>query len=275
MTMKPGVHIVPTGFEYDRVIQPLINDFTVKKAYLLVHDTKKRTEDHDKQTQIVNGYIRKIKDIPFKWEIISTNIYNFDDVFKRSYDIIKKEVGEGNPVYINISSASKVVQLALTMAAFLNNKPGTEEPAVQLFYVEPERYYEGELIGTVFELLKKDEDEQNTIKKLKDIAREIRDHGMASGKKDTYKFPPFPLAQFTDIEYDMLKIINEKKVISSIKEMKELLDMSTGRVTPRSNIKYYLDNMEKQGLITTEREKKELKISLTRAGELFAYAGGN
>ena len=32
-----GVHIIPTGMEYDRIIMPLFKDFSVKKAYLLIH----------------------------------------------------------------------------------------------------------------------------------------------------------------------------------------------------------------------------------------------
>jgi predicted transcriptional regulator len=46
-------------------------------------------------------------------------------------------------------------------------------------------------------------------------------------------------------------------------------------VTPRSNVKYYLDNLQKMGLVRTERDKKELNIKLTKVGELFADSKGN
>jgi predicted transcriptional regulator len=52
--------------------------------------------------------------------------------------------------------------------------------------------------------------------------------------------------------------------------LKELIDDKLGKVTPRSNVKYYLDNLQKMGLVRTERDKKELNIKLTKVGELFA-----
>ena len=51
--------------------------------------------------------------------------------------------------------------------------------------------------------------------------------------------------------------------------MKELLDYHTNTETPRSNVKYYLDNLQDLKLIETERYKKELKIKLTLVGALL------
>lgn len=272
--MKPGVHIIPAGLEYDRVIKPLFKDFTVLKAYLLIHDSKKSNVDFGEQREAVKKFLKSIRKVPIEWEEVYVDIYDFNDTFKALYKLINKEVKAGNPVYINVSSAAKILQVALTMAAFLNKKYGD----VVLFYVEPERYYEGELIDTVFELLNKNGDEKKTVKKLKELAREIEAHGMAAGEARIHEFPPFPVADITDIEYEILRIIREKDGfegtggVSSIKEMKELLDERLGHVTPRSNVKYYLDNMQKMGLVETERDKKELKIRLTKVGELFADA---
>jgi hypothetical protein len=176
--------------------------------------------------------------------------------------------------------------MALTMAALLNKEHGD----VELFYVEPERYYEGELIDTLLELTDKKADEKKIVSRLKELAKEIETHGMAAGESRIHEFPPFPVADITPIERDMLGIIkdnnempisnnqnisqtiDEPSGVSSIKEMKELLDRKRGNETPRSNVKYYLDNHQRMGLIKTERDKKELKIQLTKVGELFADA---
>lgn len=269
----PGVHIIPAGLEYDRVMKPLFKDFTVRKAYILVHDPEKDKGDYSKQAQIVNSYIDKMKKIPIEWEEVRIDIYNFDETFKTVYNLIRKEASAKNPVYVNISSAPKILQVALTLATFLNKEYGE----VELFYVEPERYYEGELISTTFELLGKNVDEKKVISRLKELAGEIREHGMAAGERRIHEFPPFPLAEINAIEYEMLKIIRESsKVasneygINSIKEMKNMLDDKLGFETPRSNVKYYLDNLQNLGLVRTERDKKELRIKLTRVGELFA-----
>jgi hypothetical protein len=281
---KPGVHIIPVGLEYDRVIKPLFKDFTVQKAYLLIHEPKKNERNFGIQQVAVNRFLKSIKQVPIEWEDVYLNIYDFNEAFKIVYNLINKEVKAGNPVYINISSASKIMQVALTMAALLNKEHGD----VEIFYVEPERYYEGELIDTLLELLDKKADEKKTIGHLKELAKAIETHGMAAGESGIHEFPPFPVATVNDIESKMLRIIKEKnggssryneKIsnditkpdgVNSIKEMKELLDQKIGHETPRSNVKYYLDNLQKMGLVRTEREKKELKIRLTKVGELFA-----
>lgn len=273
---KPGVHIIPAGMEYDRVIKPLFKDFTVQKAYLLIHDPKMNERNFGEQQEAVIRFLKSVKKVPIEWEEIYLDIYDFNETFKTVYKLINKEAKAGNPVYINISSAPKILQVALTMAAFLNKEHGD----VELFYVEPERYYEGELIDTVMELLDKRADEKKIVSKLKELAREIETHGMAAGESRIHEFPPFPVADVSDIEYEMLKLIRDWQGpktgkdggVSSIKEMKELLDRKLGHMTPRSNVKYYLDNMQKMGLVKTERDKKELKIELTKVGELFADA---
>lgn len=279
---KPGVHIIPAGLEYDRVIKPLFKDFTVSKAYLLINDPKKG-KDFGKQQEAVKKYIKAMKQVPIDWEEVYVDIFDFNKTFQTVYMLINKEVLAGNPVYINISSAPRIMQVALTMAAFLNKEHGE----VELFYVEPERYYEGEVIDAIMQLVDKRADEKKVIAKLKELAKEIDAHGMASGEARIHEFPPFPVANVTDIEYEMLKIIRDTNKqspvkseiafnlvdaggVSSIKELKELLDDKLGKVTPRSNVKYYLDNLQKMGLVRTERDKKELNIKLTKVGELFA-----
>ena len=288
---KSGVHLIAAGFEYDRVIKPMFKDFNVKKAYLLIHDSKNDRGDYRKQEETVNRYIKKLHKAPIDWEDVKIDIYNFDGTFKVLYNLINREV-KNNPVYINISSAPKILQAALTLAAFLNTKYGE----IKLFYVQPERYYEGELISTVLELNKDNTNEKATIKRLKELASIIQDHGMAEGETKIHEIPPFTLADITQIEEEMLQVIREKELsnslknvdykitdsmadnniafdynwVSSIKELKELLDNKLGEEIPRSNVKYYLNNLEKLGMVETEMKKKELQIRLTRAGELYA-----
>jgi hypothetical protein len=263
---KPGVHIVPTGFEYDRVIKPLIQDFTVQKAYLLIHRPSHGADEYSEHSRPIKRYIDKMMELPIEWHPVYIDIYDFDSTFKCVYKLINDEVMAGNPVYVNLSAAPKIEQVALTLAAFLNNEHGE----VELFYVEPEKYYEGVLLSATMDLLV-NANEKKAVEKLKEIAREVKEHGMASGESKIHEFPPFPLAKVTDIEYDMLGIIVRNKEISSIKDMKKIMDSSMSYQTPRSNIKYYLDNMARLGLIYTEREMKELRIKPTRIGELYAY----
>jgi hypothetical protein len=279
--VKPGVHIIPAGLEYDRVVKPLLKDFTVSKAYILINHPKGK--DFGNQKEVIDKFRNSIKKVPLDWEEIEVDIYDFNKTFQTVFSLINKEVLAGNPVYINISSSPKILLVALIMAAFLNKEYGE----VELFYVEPERYYDGDVILAIMQLLDKKADERKIVNNLRELAKEIEAHGMAAGEARIHEFPPFPVANITDLEYEMLKVIRDGDAnslssfgsgmkianeggTSSIKELKELLDVKTGKVTPRSNVKYYLDNLQNMGLVKTERDKKELRINLTKVGELFA-----
>ncbi len=273
--VKPGVHIIPAGLEYDRVVKPLLKDFTVSKVYVIINHPKGK--DFGRQKEVIDKFRRSIKKIPLDWEEIEVDIYDFNETFRTVFSLINREALGGNPVYINISSSPKILLVALVLAAFMNKEYGE----VELFYVEPERYYDGEVVHAVMQLLDKKADEGKIVEELRGLAREIEAHGMAAGEARIHEFPPFPIASITDLEYEMLKVIRENGGaagaggVSSIKEMKELLDGKLGRVTPRSNVKYYLDNLERMGLVGTERDKKELNIRLTKVGELYADAKGD
>ncbi len=78
-----GVHIIPTGSEYDRIIMPLFKDFSVKKAYLLIQDPLKEKEEYRKQAKVVNCFIEKIKNVPIDWEEVYINLYDFNDFLKK------------------------------------------------------------------------------------------------------------------------------------------------------------------------------------------------
>jgi len=59
---KPGVHIIPAGLEYDRVVKPLLKDFTVSKAYILINENEGK--DFGKQKEIIDRFRRSIKKSP-------------------------------------------------------------------------------------------------------------------------------------------------------------------------------------------------------------------
>jgi hypothetical protein len=116
---KPGVHIIPVGLEYDRVIKPLFKDFTVQKAYLLIHDTKKGQRNFGEQQEAVSKFLKSIKQVPIEWEEIYLDIYDFNETFKTVYKLINRESRAGNPVYINISSAVGQIKSKLNLKGCL------------------------------------------------------------------------------------------------------------------------------------------------------------
>ncbi|MDO8724959.1 MAG: DUF6293 family protein [Candidatus Methanoperedens sp.] len=112
---------------------------------------------------------------PFDHEKVEMDFYDFDDTFQKVHELINKELKNGNPVYINISSASRIVLPALVLAAMLNREDGD----IKLFYVEPEGYYEGQMLDRVFKCLDPDVDKDALFEELKELAGKIKNRGLA------------------------------------------------------------------------------------------------
>ena len=100
--------------------------------------------------------------------------------------------------------------MALTLASFLNNSKGN----VELYYIEPEKYYEGALISATYNLIKNSSSEKEAIKELKALATEIHEHGVAAGESKIHRFPPFPIAKITHKEYEILTIMRNRELLN-------------------------------------------------------------
>lgn len=260
----PGIHIIPTGFEYDRIVLPMLKDYNVKKGYILIN---KPGGKFPEQRSVINSFIKKLEELPFDHEKVEMDFYDFDDTFQKVHELINKELKNGNPVYINISSASRIVLPALVLAAMLNREYGE----VRLFYVEPEGYYEGQVLDKLFMCLEPEIDKDRIFQELKELAGKIKNSGLAFGEKRIHEFPPFPVVTLNDSEYKILEILKDNKQIESIKDLLEILKKYDQTETvARSSIRYSLQRLENLGLIRTKQEKKKLAIELTKTGELYA-----
>lgn len=132
------VHIAPVGFEIDRVVMPA-RQMKADKVWLLVHE--KPNEDK------ALSYIEKIqKQLQKEHVIVEKERHDRLDLFKiiRSVkNIIEAE--EGNTVYVNLASGSKIQAIACMMACMMFS----EENNIIPFYAEAERYpgFEGKQLS--------------------------------------------------------------------------------------------------------------------------------
>jgi hypothetical protein len=258
-----GIHIIPTGFEYDRIVLPMLKDYNVKKGYILINKSNGKFSE---QRSVINGFIKKLEELPFDHEKVEMDFYDFDDTFQKVHELINKELKNGNPVYINISSASRIVLPALVLAAMLNREYGD----VKLFYVEPEGYYEGQLLDKVFRCLDPDVDIDALFLELKELAGKIKNRGLAYGEKKIHEFPAFPIASLNENEYRALDILMKRGQVDSIKELIEILKQyGDDEKVARSSIRYSLQRLEALGLIRMRQEKKKVVIEATKTGELY------
>ena len=127
MLKKLRVHIVPVGYEFDRIVMPLI-EYKADRVYLITH-----TKGEDSAKDYVKNASTELKkkgitDI----QIIHCKINDVYDIIHKIREITEQE--KDNLVHINISSGNKRATIAGMLVAMM-----TENNIVP-YYVEPEEY---------------------------------------------------------------------------------------------------------------------------------------
>ena len=104
------VHIVPIGYDTDRVSQPLIDD-QADKIYFIKHIT-----DTQRNHEVFYDYIREEidKKLPSVEIIddIKIDIWNLYHCVEKFREIIQNEKKQNNEVFVNVSSGSKITAIA-------------------------------------------------------------------------------------------------------------------------------------------------------------------
>ena len=131
------VHIIPLGYEIDRVVTPF-HELKAHRVYLISmddltkydkpaeHELTSRQHEYDQR----NCELLQSKGI----DVILFRIDMFDiiKVMETVSRIIVKEKKDGNRVYVNMSACGKIPCVGATLAAMIHN--------VQLYYVRANRY---------------------------------------------------------------------------------------------------------------------------------------
>lgn len=128
LTGQKKVHIVPMGYEIDRIEIPL-RDVGVDRVYLI-------TDENESETGLLylKELTRRIKKIVNEKEfrVLSCPMWDFKKLMSLLCELVRKESSSGNFVYINLSSGSKLSAIAGTLASLMYG-------AVP-YYVQAEKY---------------------------------------------------------------------------------------------------------------------------------------
>lgn len=123
------VHIAPVGFEIDRIAMPA-KTMKADRVWLLMHGEPSKDR--------ARGYMEKIKAQLKKDKIEVHAEYSdrFDlfKILKSVREIVEKE--EGNDIFVNCSSGSKIQAIACMMACMMFQGKTKLTP----YYAEPESY---------------------------------------------------------------------------------------------------------------------------------------
>lgn len=255
MTAKEsGVHIAAGGYEYDRILKPMLHRYPVDKLVLL----RSKSSPYQGPRDLAKRFSDKLDENPIDIKIHQVDIYDFNDVYSKVLKILKRETERENKIYINISSAPKLTLVAMMSAAFMMKNHAD----IEIFYVSPEEY----LIPKIIEKLS---DVENNVEDLKQLEEQFLESGTAKGLKDYEEIPVFPVKNITERDRYILKVLASSEGVGSIKELVTMVnDLKEERIQ-RSSIQYRLEKLKENGLVYTERDNKKLKIFLTRVGEIY------
>ena len=123
------IHIAPIGFEIDRVVIPAKKE-KADKVWLLIHE--KPAEE--KAKRYIEKIKKRLKEINIEYEIKEHNRQDLFNVIRAAKEIIAEE--EGNHIYVNLASGSKIQSIALMMTCMMYS----EKKEIIPFYVEAENY---------------------------------------------------------------------------------------------------------------------------------------
>ena len=170
------IHVAPIGYEIDRVILPA-KERRADKMYLMVHNNK----SEDKALQFIETIKKRLTEMKIEYEVEDHDRLDIFNIIKTIKEIIEKE--QGNNVYVNLSSGSKIQAIGGMMACMMFNDGGNVIP----FYAEAKEYvgFENKPISEgikeimdipSYEIQKPDE-------KIVRALKIIQDHGGTISKK--------------------------------------------------------------------------------------------
>jgi hypothetical protein len=294
-------HIVPVGFDYDRLIAPLVRDqFDVERVILLegaigseanVEYSRHLSEKLEKDFQNLLGADTE--------RVVVADVYDYDAAFEQAYDLITVELDRGNEVWVNIAAMPRTVSFAFATAAHsLMVEREEEREQIHTYYTAPEKYLETELaeeLRNQQELLADLEDAElddglrdrveERLGTADDLLEEFDERGTTIGAKeiDGSHVIELPVASFSNVkpfEEVILFKLGEHGEFDSVSELAESLAAELNEEYTdsfRSKVIYNVDRLGPggKGYIEQESAGKSYRTRLSRIGELWVRAHGD
>ncbi|MFW5963912.1 MAG: DUF6293 family protein [Natronomonas sp.] len=285
-------HIVPVGFDYDRLIAPLVRDqLDVDRVVLLegavgseanVEYSRNLAKKLEKDfTNLLGAETERF---------VVEDVYDYDAAFEQAYDLINTELDAGGEVWVNVSAMPRTVSFAFATAAhsIMVEREGDRD-RIHTYYTVPEKYLETELAESLRkqcdlleDLLADGVDDQRVEQHLdtaRDLLDEFDERGTTIGAKQfgDGHIIELPVASFSNVkpfEELILFTLGEHGVFESVSELAQTLARELGEEYTdsfRSKVIYNVDRLGPggKGYIEQEEHGKSYRTRLSRIGELW------
>ena len=288
-------HIVPVGFDYDRLIAPLIREqLDVDRVILL--EGAVGSEANVEYSQRLSTKLEKDFQNLLGAEtarFVVDDVYDYDAAFEQAFDVINDELDANREVWVNISAMPRTVSFAFATAAHsIMVERQADRDRIHTYYTAPEKYLETELaeqlragVRLVDDLDLDDERVSDWVGASQELLEEFDERGTTIGAKkigDSH-IVELPVASFSNVEpfeEVILFMLGEHGEFSSVSELAENLAAELGEEYTdsfRSKVIYNVDRLGPggKGYIEQEERGKSYRTRLSRIGELWvrSHAG--
>ncbi|MCU4926365.1 DUF6293 family protein [Halobacteria archaeon AArc-dxtr1] len=288
-------HIVPVGFDYDRLIAPLVRDQIDVDHVILLEGAVGSEANVEYSRNLSRKLETDFQNLlgASTDRFVLADVYDYDDAFEQAYELITAELDDGNEVWVNIAAMPRTVSFAFATAAHsLMVEREEDREGIHTYYTAPEKYLETELaeelregVDLLSDLLDGDVDDdrvQERLESARDLLAEFDERGTTIGAKeiDGRHVVELPVASFSNVkpfEELILYKLGEDGEFDSVSELAEALSQElTEEYTEsfRSKVIYNVDRLGPGGKGYIEREEhgKSYRTRLSRIGELWVRA---
>ena len=294
-------HVVPVGFDYDRIIAPLVRDQMDVDRVVLLEGTvgsEANVEYSRNLAEKLEGDFKNLLGARTERARVE-DVYDYDAAFEQAFDLINAELDAGAEVWVNVSSMPRPVSFAFATAAHsIMVERWEDRDRIHTYYTAPEKYLETELaeelrsgIDLVRELASLASEAGNEdvtdratawLDGAAGLIEEFDERGTTIGAKELggAHVVELPVASFSNVkpfEELILFTLGDHGEFDSVSGLAKVLAGELGEEYTdsfRSKVIYNVDRLGPGGKGYVEREEhgKSYRTRLSRTGELWVRA---
>ena len=265
-TLELLVHIIPIGYEIDRVVAPF-KELKAHRVHLISMDDlqKYNNPEENALTSRQHKYDERnyeiLKDKGIEVEFHLIDMFDIIAVMEIVSRLIVEEKKKGNRVYVNMSACGKIPCVGATLAAMIHN--------VRLYYVRANRYSSNE-----------DEQEEHGLS----ICDSIRIWQLENFRFVLPNEPSLMLLNYLsgkekEISCDeLIRYLHSKNIEGfekkywSLTRFEEKRKCQTNYLMKLQN--RYLNKLEDAGYIKRKKIGRNTMVNLTKTGRYVAAVSG-
>jgi hypothetical protein len=293
-------HIVPVGFDYDRLIAPLVREQLDVDRVVLLEGAVGSEANVEYSQNLASKLEQDFQNLlgATTERFVIEDVYDYDEAFEQAYALINAELDRDeagdNEVWVNISAMPRTVSFAFATAAHsIMVEREEDRNRIHTYYTVPEKYLETELaeeLRTQIELLEDlqtdevvaDERVSERLDSARQLLSEFDERGTTIGAKEIggSHIVELPVASFRNVkpfEEVILFTLGEHGEFESVSELAHQLARELGEEYTdsfRSKVIYNVDRLGPggKGYIEQEQHGNSHRTRLSRIGALWVRA---